>query len=225
MYITAANSTALSQLRRASAPTSPDVGHPPQASPGRPLAPAAAADRVELSATARGTAELTEEEQQQVEELKRRDAEVREHEAAHLAAAGGYARGGAQYEYQTGPDGKQYAVGGEVQIDTSPVPDDPEATITKMEAVIRAALAPAEPSGQDRQVASEAQAAILKAQRELSEASQSPDSAASDTARDSVIAAAQSRPPAAQSYGSDAQPRRAAAPDPSAQPQLLDLVA
>ena len=108
----------------------------------------------------------------QVDKLKQRDTEVRQHEQAHLAAAGPYARGGPTFEYQTGPDGKRYAVGGEVQIDTSPVEGDPQATIQKMQAVRAAALAPAEPSAQDRSVAAKAAAEIQKARAE----SNSPDS-------------------------------------------------
>lgn len=106
--------------------------------------------------------QLTEEERRILNELKARDAEVRAHEAAHLAAAGPHANGAPTYEYQTGPDGRQYAVGGEVSIDSSPVPGDPEATVRKAQTIKRAALAPREPSGQDRQVA--AQAAQLEAQ-------------------------------------------------------------
>lgn len=71
---------------------------------------------------------------------------MRAHEHAHLAAAGSYARGGIQYEYERGPDSRSYAIGGEVDIDTSSVPNDPEATIQKAQAVRRAALAPADPS-------------------------------------------------------------------------------
>jgi hypothetical protein len=117
--------------------------------------------------------ELTEEEQKQVDELKKRDAEVRAHEQAHAAVGGSYASA-PTYEFQTGPDNKQYAVGGEVQIDAAPVPNDPKATIEKMDIVIRAALAPQEPSAQDKKVAaeaqknrSEAQAALAKQQSEL----------------------------------------------------------
>lgn len=66
-----------------------------------------------------------------------RDREVRAHEQAHMAAAGAYSRGG--------PDNRQYAVGGEVQIDTSAVSGDPEATIRKAQTVRRAANAPATP--------------------------------------------------------------------------------
>ena len=119
-----------------------------------------------------GDTELSPEEEKQVRELKQRDAEVRRHEQAHKAAAGSHASGGPTYEYQTGPDGKQYAVGGEVQIDTSPVQGNPQATIAKMQQIRRAALAPAEPSGQDRAVAAQAQAAEREARQELREEQQ-----------------------------------------------------
>ena len=114
---------------------------------------------------------LSEEEQQEVDELQRRDREVRQHEQAHVAAAGRYAQGGPQFEFTTGPDGRQYATGGHVNIDVSPA-STPEATIQKAQVVRRAALAPAEPSGQDRAVAAEASQLELKARRELREAQQ-----------------------------------------------------
>ena len=117
-----------------------------------------------------GTEELDEEEQREVQELKQRDREVRQHEQAHVAAAGGHARGGASYEYTTGPDNRRYATGGEVSIDTSKVPDDPEGTIRKAQIVYRAALAPAEPSSQDRSVASVAKQMEAEARRDLAEA-------------------------------------------------------
>ena len=113
------------------------------------------------------TVELSDEEKRQVAELSRRDREVRAHEAAHMAAGGGHVRGGAQFSYQTGPDGKRYAVGGEVSIDTSTVRDNPEATIRKMQTVRKAALAPANPSGQDRSVAAAASAKEAQARQEL----------------------------------------------------------
>lgn len=115
--------------------------------------------------------ELTEEEQKQVDELKKRDAEVRAHEQAHAAVGGSYASA-PTYEFQTGPDNKQYAVGGEVQIDAAPVPNDPKATIEKMDIVIRAALAPQEPSVQDKKVAAEAQKNRSEAQAELAKQKQ-----------------------------------------------------
>lgn len=109
---------------------------------------------------------LTEVEQQEVRELAARDREVRAHEQAHANVGGQYA-GSPSYTYQRGPDGRQYAVGGEVSISTSPIPGDPEATIDKAQIVRRAALAPAEPSAQDRRVAAEATAIEQQARAEL----------------------------------------------------------
>lgn len=112
----------------------------------------------------KGEQQLSTEEKQVVNNLKRRDAEVKAHEASHMAAGGGVVTGSASYEYQSGPDGKMYAVGGEVRIDTSPA-GRPEATIRKMQQIRRAALAPAQPSGTDRAVA--AQAAQIEAQARM----------------------------------------------------------
>lgn len=97
---------------------------------------------------------LSEEEQRQIDELAKRDREVRRHEEAHMAAGAGIVLSGPHYTYQTGPDARQYAIGGEVQLDTSKE-RDPEATLRKAQQIQRAALAPAEPSPQDRQVAAE----------------------------------------------------------------------
>ena len=109
---------------------------------------------------------LTQAEEDLVDDLRARDAEVRRHEEAHARVGGQYA-GQPSYSFQTGPDGKRYAIGGEVPIDVAPVPDDPEATIAKMSVVKRAALAPAEPSGQDRRVAALADSQSLEAQAQL----------------------------------------------------------
>ena len=120
----------------------------------------------ETAAEPKSPNDLTEAEQKMVRELKARDREVRAHEQAHATVGGQYA-GSPSYTYQSGPDGGQYAIGGEVPIDVSPVKGDPEATIDKMRVVIAAALAPAEPSGQDRKVASLAQAQQAQAFAEL----------------------------------------------------------
>ena len=112
--------------------------------------------------------ELTESEQDLVDRLKARDLEVRRHEQAHLTAAGDLANGPPKYDFQTGPDGKRYAIGGSVSIDVSPE-SEPEETIQKADRIKRAALAPAEPSGKDRQVASKADAMKVQAQQELSQ--------------------------------------------------------
>ncbi len=106
-------------------------------------------------------------EQRILEQLRDRDKEVRAHEMAHSAAAGGLSKGGPSFEYQRGPDGQLYAVGGEVQIDTSGVPGDPEATLEKAIQIQQAALAPAEPSAQDRSVAMAAVAMAAQARAEI----------------------------------------------------------
>ena len=107
------------------------------------------------------------EDKAKIDQLKASDLKVRQHEQAHLAAAGSLATSGATYTYQRGPDGVNYAVGGEVNIDTSPG-RTPEETIDKARQVQAAALAPADPSGQDRSVAARAGQMALQAQAEIS---------------------------------------------------------
>ncbi len=113
----------------------------------------ASADEM-LSAQAK--LDLTDQEKRKLEELKRTDRDVRAHEMAHMATAGQYSRGGPTYVYERGPDGQLYAVGGEVNLDVSEVQGNPEATIRKMQQVRQAALAPRDPSPQDRHAAAEA---------------------------------------------------------------------
>ena len=103
----------------------------------------------------------------EVQQLAQRDQEVRAHEQAHLSAAGSRATSGASFTYTEGPDGKRYATGGEVSVNTSPVQGDPEATLRVAELIQRAALAPAEPSAQDRQVAVAAGAMAQVASAEI----------------------------------------------------------
>ena len=152
--------------------------------------------------------EFTADELKLIEKLSKRDQEVRTHEQAH-AAVGGVHAGAPKYQYERGPDGAQYAISGEVPIDIAPVAGDPEKSLEKMLQVQRAALAPAEPSSQDRKVAakasqqaSQARAEILlrdreeakqqqeelKAKRESSDTSNSSDSSNSSGSSDSGIA-------------------------------------
>lgn len=105
----------------------------------------------------------SEAEERAEQKLKQIDTKVRAHERAHSAAGGAYA-GTPSYKFTEGPNGKRYAVSGEVQIDASPVRDNPEETIRKMEVVISAALAPADPSSQDLAVARQAQTTRAQAQ-------------------------------------------------------------
>ena len=105
-----------------------------------------------------------------ITKLEARNRDVLAHEVTHMAAAGGYIKGGASYTYQIGPDGKPYAIGGEVSIDMSPVPGDPRATITKMMAIRAAALSPTDPSGQDMSVAAAAAQIEALARAQLNQA-------------------------------------------------------
>lgn len=109
---------------------------------------------------------LTQNDLKIITNLQKRDAEVRAHEQAHLSAAGQHASGGASFSYTTGPDGKRYVNAGSVPIDLSKE-KTPEATIQKMRTVRRAALAPANPSGADRNVAAQASAKETQAMSEL----------------------------------------------------------
>lgn len=116
-----------------------------------------------------GVEKLTPAEEQMVQELQKRDQEVKTHEMAHLASAGQYARGGPSYSYQLGPDGQRYAIGGEVSIDISKE-KTPEQTIQKMAIVKSAALAPAQPSSADRSIAAAAAAVEAQARQEIQNA-------------------------------------------------------
>jgi len=101
-----------------------------------------------------------------IRELAATDRRVKAHEQAH-SSVGGIHAGSASFSYKTGPNGVRYAVAGEVPIDLSAVPGNPQATLAKAEQVSRAALAPADPSSTDRRVASAAQALASKARFEI----------------------------------------------------------
>lgn len=115
--------------------------------------------------------ELTAEQQQEVQKLKLIDSEVKAHEQAHLAAAAGISASAPSYTYQEGPDGKKYAVGGEVSVSFSKG-NDPEENISKAETMRAAALAPADPSSQDMAVAQQAEQIIAESQQQLAEQKQ-----------------------------------------------------
>ena len=121
-----------------------------------------------------GDAQLSDAELDEVRELQQRDVEVRTHEQAHKSAAGSHG-GAISLSFRQGPDGKRYAVEGEVPVDLSSVSDDPEATVAKMQQIQRAALAPAEPSSADRRVAAKAASKAAKARKEIAEASMEAD--------------------------------------------------
>lgn len=152
------------------------------AAPRYPPAPAAAGSNTAGQGAA---GRLSAAEQAVVDKLEARDRQVRQHEQAHLAAAGGLAISAASFTYQRGPDGISYAIGGEVRIDTSPG-NTPEETLRRAETIRTAALAPAEPSGQDRAVAAAAANMALEARSEIAQAAlaeQAPNDAGEDSER------------------------------------------
>ena len=162
-------------------------------SPRRVIRPASAArpdpnsstDSAESSQQTRSDAQteqrIRQQEEQFLRDLRARDREVRAHEAAHLAAGRPYVRSGPSYTYQQGPDGRAYAIGGEVHLDTSPVANDPQATLEKAEQIRRAALAPAQPSPQDVRVAGTAAQMAARARIEIAQQRSEEQSTASES--------------------------------------------
>jgi len=106
------------------------------------------------------------EEQREIAALTATDRKVRAHERAHVAVGGELVRGAANFSYQVGPDGKRYAVAGEVSIDTSEG-RTPEETLPKAQRIRDTALAPADPSPQDRRVAALATQMQMQASIEI----------------------------------------------------------
>ncbi len=106
--------------------------------------------------------------QAEIARLKSIEAKVKAHEAAHKSA-GGTMTGPVSYTYTRGPDGRSYVTGGEVPIEVSPG-KTPQETISRMQQVIRAALAPADPSPQDRAVAAQASTQQQQARQEATAA-------------------------------------------------------
>lgn len=105
--------------------------------------------------------------QQEITLLRSIEEKVKAHEAAHKAA-GGAITGAVSYSYTRGPDGKNYITGGEVPISVSPG-KTPQETARRMQQVIQAALAPADPSPQDRAVAAQAATIAQNARQQESE--------------------------------------------------------
>lgn len=132
-----------------------------------------AESKTESTSTGEAVPNQAKQEQQQLKEdqaiiqnLASIDRQVKAHEQAHASVGGSYA-GSPSFSYKTGPNGVRYAVAGEVPIDTSAVPGNPQATLRKAEQVARAALAPADPSSTDRRIAASAQALAAKARFEI----------------------------------------------------------
>ncbi|MCB1895261.1 MAG: hypothetical protein H6945_11135 [Zoogloeaceae bacterium] len=162
MSVTIGPATALPTVNTAARSTRPAIEPPSGGKADEDTAPSS------LPASGEA-ARLDDDERRALRELEARDREVRAHEAAHLAAAGGLAMGGANFTMQRGPDGRMYAVGGEVAIDVAKG-NTPQETIARAERIRAAALAPAEPSAKDMQVAARATRMAAEARAELAAA-------------------------------------------------------
>jgi len=87
-----------------------------------------------------------------LEKFRNKDSEIRTHEQAHASI--GHTTTPISYNYQQGPDGKMYAVGGSVRMDTS-IPDDPKAAAFKLDILQKAASGPTHLSGADSTIATQ----------------------------------------------------------------------
>ena len=96
-----------------------------------------------------------------LDKFKNTDSNIRGHEQAH--AASGTTTTPIQYNYQQGPDGKMYAVGGHVRLDTS-IPDDPKAASVKLDEIKRSATVSSDMSGADANISIQANLMKMKLQ-------------------------------------------------------------
>jgi hypothetical protein len=88
--------------------------------------------------------------QRVLDRFQNRDQEVKTHEQVHASST--TTTSAMNYNYQLGPDGKLYAMGGSVRFDTS-IPQDKEAASSKLEELKKAANAPGSLSSADAQIA------------------------------------------------------------------------
>jgi hypothetical protein len=148
------------------APPAPSTGAQPAPGSTSSGAPPTAARSTAADSGGTGSSggprKLSADDQRLVLELEHIDARVRAHEAAHQAA-GGALTGAVHLDFVVGPDGRSYAVGGDVSIQIVSG-RTPQETIANAEQVVRAALAPADPSGQDLAVASAALQLVAQAE-------------------------------------------------------------
>ena len=87
-----------------------------------------------------------------LEKFKQTDTNIRSHEQIHASI--GHTTAPIAYTYQKGPDGKMYAVGGSVRLDTS-IPNDPKAAAFKLDMLQKAASGPTDSSAADNTIAAQ----------------------------------------------------------------------
>ncbi len=88
-----------------------------------------------------------------LDKFKNLDSQTRAHEQLHASLTN--TKAPISYNYQMGPDGKLYAMGGNVKIDTS-IPEDEGAALAKLNELQKASLASGGLSSADAQIARDA---------------------------------------------------------------------
>lgn len=111
--------------------------------------------------------EMTLEQANELKRIQGKAEKVVSHEDAHAMVGGTLMLGGPTYQYELGPDGEVYESSGQSRIDMSPLVGNPQGTVFKMQHVKRAAMAPLNPSGADRVVASQADQIENQARKQL----------------------------------------------------------
>ena len=111
--------------------------------------------------------EMTLEQSNELKRIQGKADKVVAHEDAHSMLGGTLMLGGPVYQYELGSDGEVYETSGQSRIDMSPLAGNPQATIFKMQQVKRAAMAPLNPSGADRVVASQADQIENQARKQM----------------------------------------------------------
>lgn len=106
---------------------------------------------------------------QEIRQLQLTEQEVIKHEQAHKSV-GGSVTGPVSYTYTDGPDDQRYIDGGEVSINAKEG-STPEETLSILERVRAAALAPADPSPQDLRVAASAASRMQQVRSEIAQQS------------------------------------------------------
>jgi len=122
--------------------------------------------REEAAPAADTSAELSAEEQRRVRELERLDRVVRAQENVHRAVAPEVVSGDSTFEFEVGPDGRRYAVRGETRIEL-PRSGDPDQIVHDAQLALRAALAPAQVSSEDRVLAMRAAGLEARARAQI----------------------------------------------------------
>lgn len=111
----------------------------------------------------------------EVRQMDDKSRKITNHENKHAAilrdSGTGVADAKPQLTQKQGPDGRQYAVAGEVNTDLRPVPGNPKATEHKAEAVYRSAIGDTDRSESDNQAARQA---LFSAQEARQAKSQQP---------------------------------------------------